>query len=81
MQIDALRTYMESVGLWYKGPKGNPTKLSHDELMKLVDALLGVVGMCCEVAKMEGVDMNTLLKRTYETCASLSVNCFSTLWG
>ena len=40
--------------------------------MKLGGALQGVVELCCKVANMEGLEMNTLLKRTYETYGHLS---------
>ena len=67
LQIDELRACMESIGFWGQGPRGNYNDLSNDALMKLVGALQGVVELCCKVAQMEGVEMNTLLKRTYET--------------
>ena len=58
---------MESIGYWGQGPKGDSNNLGHDSLMKLVGALQDVVELCCKVAQLEGVEMNTLLKRTYET--------------
>ena len=58
---------MESIGFWSRGPSGNAEELSQDKLMKLVGALQGVVELCCQVAKMEGVEMKQLLNRTYET--------------
>lgn len=59
---------MESLGFWGQGPTGVAAdELSNDALMSLGGALAGVVELCCKVAQMEGVEMNTLLKRTYET--------------
>lgn len=58
---------MESIGFWTRGPSGNADELSQDKLKKLGGALQGVVELCCQVAKMEGVEMKQLLNRTYET--------------
>ena len=60
---------MESLGFWKHGrPYGSATaELSQERMMKLGGALQGVVELCCKVANMEGLEMNTLLKRTYET--------------
>lgn len=58
---------MESIGFWLRGPSGNAGELSQDKLVKLAGALQGVVELCCQVAKMEGVEMKQLLNRTYET--------------
>lgn len=58
---------MESIGFWTRGPSGNADELSQDKLTKLGGALQGVVELCCQVAKMEGVEMKQLLNRTYET--------------
>lgn len=58
---------MESIGFWARGPSGNSEELSQGKLAKLGGALQGVVELCCEVAKMEGVEMKQLLNRTYET--------------
>lgn len=59
---------MESIGFWTRGPSGNADDLSQGNLMKLGGALQGVVELCCQVAKMEGVEMKQLLNRTYDTC-------------
>lgn len=59
---------MESIGFWTRGPSGNADDLSQGNLMKLGGALQGVVQLCCQVAKMEGVEMKQLLNRTYDTC-------------
>ncbi len=68
LQIDDLRACMESLGFWGQGPTGVAAdELSNEDMMKLGGALQGVVELCCKVAQMEGVEMNTLLKRTYET--------------
>lgn len=71
-KIDDLRACMESLGFWGQGPTGVAAdELSNDALMSLGGALQGVVELCCKVAQMEGVEMNTLLKRTYETCSNI----------
>lgn len=63
---------MESIGFWTRGPSGNADDLSQSNLMKLGGALQGVVQLCCQVAKMEGVEMKQLLNRTYDTCGHRS---------
>ena len=60
---------MESIGFWARGPSGNADELSQGKRVRLGAALQGVVELCCEVAKMEGVEMKQLLNRTYETYA------------
>lgn len=71
-KVDDLRACMESLGFWGQGPTGVAAdELSNEALMKLGGALQGVVELCCKVAQMEGVEMNTLLKRTYETCSNI----------
>lgn len=59
---------MEELGFWKQGPAGSPSpELGPADMGKLGGALRGVVMLCCEVAQMEGLDMKTLLERTYET--------------
>ena len=59
---------MEELGFWNQGPAGSATAdLGPSQIGKLGGSLQGVVELCCKVAKMEGLEMNTLLKRTYET--------------
>ncbi|KAL3154734.1 hypothetical protein ABBQ38_011282 [Trebouxia sp. C0009 RCD-2024] len=70
-KIEELRACMESIGFWARGPSGNSEELSQGKLAKLGGALQGVVELCCEVAKMEGVEMKQLLNRTYETCSNI----------
>ena len=58
---------MEKLGVWGKGPIQPKEQLTHSVIMQLVGALEGVVELCCQVARMEGLEMKNILNRTYET--------------
>ena len=65
MQIDELRMCLEDLQLWDQRPKVGPDP-EGEALGKLAGKLEQVVINCCEVAKMEGIQMDELLGRTYE---------------
>ena len=65
MQIDDLRMCLEDLQLWDQRPKVGPDP-EGEALGKLAGKLEQVVINCCEVAKMEGIQMDELLGRTYE---------------
>ena len=58
---------MEKLGFWGNGPIQPKEQLTHSVIMQLVGALEGVVELCCQVARMEGLEMKNILNRTYET--------------
>lgn len=64
MQIEGLRQCMTELGYWGSGPVQRKEGLTTPNLMQLVGALEGVVELCCKVARMEGLEMNAILKRT-----------------
>lgn len=64
MQIEGLRACMEKLGYWGTGPIQPKEALTTPVIMQLVGSLEGVVELCCKVARMEGLEMNAILKRT-----------------
>ena len=58
---------MTQLGFWGEGPVQRQSALSDQDILALVGSLQGVVELCCRVAKMEGLQMNSLLNRTYQT--------------
>lgn len=70
-KIEGLRQCMTELGYWGSGPVQRKEGLTTPNLMQLVGALEGVVELCCKVARMEGLEMNAILKRTELSCRDL----------
>eukprot|EP00891_Asterochloris_glomerata_P006927 jgi/Astpho2/6927/Aster-01794 len=68
--IDELHLCLEELQLWDQRPKVGPDP-EGEALGKLAGKLEQVVINCCEVAKMEGIQMDELLARTYDVCGTL----------